>query len=155
VEHLGEPEAALVLDARAVLAFLDEPRFVEHQYSGATGRIENCQIGVFLAYTNRRGHAFIDRELRLPKQWTQEAKRRREAHVPDEVAFRTKPQKRLTPNSLAKTRCESTRRACAARSFWRKSKKYDFMALGTPSVSAGSTHVIENRCSDCEIRIAA
>lgn len=94
-------------------------------------------------------------ELRLPKQWTQEAKRRREAHVPDEDAFRTKPQKRLTPNSSAKTRCESTRRACAARSFWRKSKKYDFMALGTPSVSAGSTHAIENRCSDCEIRVAA
>ncbi|GHO88572.1 hypothetical protein KSZ_65780 [Dictyobacter formicarum] len=65
---------------------------VQRQHSGTAGRIENCQIGVFLAYASSRGHALVDRELYLPKSWTDDLGRCREAHVPEEVIFATKPE---------------------------------------------------------------
>ncbi|WP_229919994.1 IS701 family transposase [Streptomyces minutiscleroticus] len=67
---------------------------VQRQYSGTLGRVDNCQIGTFLAYANRRGdRVLIDRELYLPKDsWAIDFERRREAGIPDEVAFRTRPQ---------------------------------------------------------------
>jgi SRSO17 transposase len=63
---------------------------VARQYSGTAGRIENCQIGVFLAYASLRGHAFVDRALYLPKAWTEDTARREAAGVPDAVRFATK-----------------------------------------------------------------
>ena len=63
---------------------------VKRQYSGTAGRIENCQIGVFLAYRSPRGHAFVDRALSLPQDWADDEARRREAKVPDDAAFATK-----------------------------------------------------------------
>jgi SRSO17 transposase len=63
---------------------------VQRQYSGTAGRVENCQLGVFLAYATSRGRTLIDRELYLPKSWTGDPDRRREAAVPDEVEFATK-----------------------------------------------------------------
>lgn len=65
---------------------------MQRQYSGTAGRIENCQIGVFLAYAGRRGHGFIDRELYLPQAWCDDRARCREAGIPEAVAFRTKPE---------------------------------------------------------------
>ena len=62
------------------------------QYSGTAGRIENCQIGVFLAYASSCGHTLVDRELYLPKSWTDDQERGLEAHVPEEVTFATKPE---------------------------------------------------------------
>ncbi len=55
------------------------------------GRIENCQIGVFLAYASSKGHALIDRALYLPESWARDAARRHDAGVPEDVAFTTKP----------------------------------------------------------------
>ena len=65
---------------------------VKRQYSGTAGKIENCQIGVFLAYGSRYGPALLDRELYLPQEWAEDWERRREAGVPEAVAFRTKAQ---------------------------------------------------------------
>ena len=65
---------------------------VQRQYSGTAGRIENCQVGVFLAYAGPRGHALVDRELYLPRSWTDDRPRCREAGIPGQVEFRTKPQ---------------------------------------------------------------
>jgi SRSO17 transposase len=65
---------------------------VQRQYSGTAGRIENCQLGVFLAYAAPGGRALIDRELYLPKSWTGDRDRCREAGVPDDVQFATKPE---------------------------------------------------------------
>ncbi len=62
------------------------------QYSGTAGRIENCQIGVFLAYRSQRGHALIDRQLYLPAAWTDDRDRCRAAGIGDEVGFATKVQ---------------------------------------------------------------
>ena len=65
---------------------------VARQYTGSAGKITNCQIGVFAAYVSDQGHAFIDRQLYLPKDWTEDLARLRAAHVPEEVGFATKPQ---------------------------------------------------------------
>ncbi|KAF0957977.1 IS701 family transposase ISRhosp2 [Rhodococcus sp. T7] len=65
---------------------------VARQYSGTAGRIENSQIGVFLAYASDRSRALIDRELYLPRAWTEDRERCRAAGIGDEVAFATKPE---------------------------------------------------------------
>ena len=65
---------------------------VQRQYSGTAGRIENCQIGVFLSLATSRGRALIDRELYLPTSWTDDAARCHEAHVPPQRMFATKGQ---------------------------------------------------------------
>ncbi|MEU4675342.1 IS701 family transposase, partial [Amycolatopsis sp. NPDC023774] len=65
---------------------------VARQYSGTAGRIENSQIGVFLAYASDRGRALIDRELYLPKEWIADRGRCAAAGIPDDVGFATKPE---------------------------------------------------------------
>jgi SRSO17 transposase len=65
---------------------------VQRQYSGTAGKVDNCQLGVFLAYASPKGRAMIDRELYLPRSWTDDPQRCRAARVPEEVGFRTKPQ---------------------------------------------------------------
>jgi SRSO17 transposase len=90
VEHLGDPAAVLVIDETGFLKKGTKSVGVARQYSGTAGRIENCQIGVFLAYASARGHAFLDRALYLPKGWTEDAARRAEAGIPPEVGFATK-----------------------------------------------------------------
>src|SRR6266567_4056903 len=62
------------------------------QYCGRTGRVENCQVGVFLSYVTARGHALIDRELYLPEDWCADLPRRQAAHIPESMTFRTKPE---------------------------------------------------------------
>ena len=92
VEHLGHPEAVLVIDETGFLKKGTKSVGVKRQYSGTAGRIENCQIGVFLAYASPWGRTFLDRELYLPEEWATDAERRNEAGVPPAVAFATKPQ---------------------------------------------------------------
>ncbi|WP_247323657.1 transposase [Bradyrhizobium sp. 141] len=64
---------------------------VARQYTGSAGKITNCQIGVFATYVSRHGHAFIDRALYLPKEWTDDPDRLEAAYVPADVGFATKP----------------------------------------------------------------
>jgi SRSO17 transposase len=92
VDHLGAPDGVLVVDETGFLKKGSKSCGVARQYSGTAGRIENCQIGVFLGYASGKGRAGIDRALYLPKEWAEDARRRAEAHVPETVAFRTKPQ---------------------------------------------------------------
>lgn len=92
VEHLGDLNAVLVIDETGFIKKGTKSVGVQRQYSGTAGRIENCQIGVFLAYASPRGRAFLDRELYLPREWAADGERRSEAGVPQEVAFQTKPQ---------------------------------------------------------------
>lgn len=92
VEHLGDPDGVLVVDETGFLKKGTKSVGVQRQYSGTAGRVDNCQIGVFLAYASRRGRTFLDRELYLPKDWAADAARRQEAAVPEAVAFQTKPQ---------------------------------------------------------------
>jgi len=90
VEHLGDARGVLVVDETGFLKKGTKSVGVARQYSGTAGRVENCQIGVFLAYASPRGRAFLDRALYLPKSWTGDASRRAEAGVPESVRFATK-----------------------------------------------------------------
>jgi SRSO17 transposase len=92
VAHLGDAEAVLVLDETGFVKKGTKSVGVQRQYSGTAGRIENCQIGVFLGYASRHGHALIDRALYLPEVWANDPARRRAAGVPAETGFATKPQ---------------------------------------------------------------
>ena len=92
VEHLGDTDGVLVVDETGFLKKGTKSVGVQRQYSGTAGRIENCQIGVFLTYATAQGRVLLDRELYLPQVWAEAAERRREAAVPEEVTFRTKPQ---------------------------------------------------------------
>jgi SRSO17 transposase len=92
VEHLGDPGGVLVVDETGFLKKGGKSAGVQRQYSGTAGRVENCQVGVFLAYASPRGRALVDRELYLPAEWAKDPARRAEAHVPGEVGFQTKPQ---------------------------------------------------------------
>jgi SRSO17 transposase len=91
VETLAEPDAVLVVDETGFLKQGKASCGVARQYTGSAGKITNCQIGVFAAYVSGKGHAFIDRALYLPKAWADDPARRAAAHVPQEIAFATKP----------------------------------------------------------------
>ena len=90
-EHLGEAAGVLIVDETGFLKKGTKSVGVQRQYSGTAGRIENCQIGVFVGYASATGRAFLDRELYLPQEWAQDPARRDEAGVPPEVTFATKP----------------------------------------------------------------
>ncbi len=68
-QHLNDPQGVLIIDETGFLKKGNKSAGVSRQYSGTAGRIENCQIGVFMAYRSPHGHALIDRELYLPKCW--------------------------------------------------------------------------------------
>jgi SRSO17 transposase len=92
LEMIGDPDGVYVLDETGFLKKGEKSVGVQRQYSGTAGRVENCQIGVFLAYATKAGHTFVDRALYLPKSWTKDPERCREAHVPEDVSFATKPE---------------------------------------------------------------
>jgi SRSO17 transposase len=90
VEHLGAEDGVLVVDDTGDLKAGSDTVGVQRQYSGAAGRIENCQVATFLTYVSGEGRTPIDRELYLPKSWTGDRQRCRKAAVPDDVTFATK-----------------------------------------------------------------
>ncbi len=92
IEELGDEDGVLVVDETGFVKKGAKSCGVARQYSGTAGRIENCQIGVFLGYASARGRAGVDRALYLPRAWADDSERRTEAGVPEAVAFRTKPQ---------------------------------------------------------------
>lgn len=89
-ENLGHPDGVLVVDETGFLKKGTKSCGVARQYSGTAGRIENCQIGVFLGYTTKKGRALVDRALYLSREWANSDDRREEAGVPEDVAFATK-----------------------------------------------------------------
>jgi SRSO17 transposase len=90
--HLADPEAIVVIDETSFLKKGTHSVGVGPQYSGITGHLENCQVGVFLVYATTQGATFYDRSLYLPKDWAADVEQRRQADVPEEVRFATKPQ---------------------------------------------------------------
>src|SRR5581483_599313 len=89
-EYLGDAGGVLVVDETGFLKKGTRSCGVARQYSGTAGRIENCQVGVFLGYATKRGRALLDRALYLPKEWAEDAARRRATGVPAGVRFATK-----------------------------------------------------------------
>src|SRR2546429_5101956 len=91
MEHRGGGDAVLVVDETGDVKKGTASAGVQRQYSGTAGRVENCQVAVFLSYASRRGHALIDRELYLPRSWTSDKVRCAAAGIPEKTAFATKP----------------------------------------------------------------
>ena len=89
-ESLGVADGVLVVDETGFLKKGAKSCGVARQYSGTAGRIENCQVGVFLAYAGAKGHALVDRALYLPRAWTDDRDRCGEAGVPEDTGFATK-----------------------------------------------------------------
>jgi SRSO17 transposase len=91
-EELNDPDGVLIVDETGFVKKGAHSVGVARQYSGTAGRIENAQVGVFLAYASRFGQALIDRRLYLPEAWAKDRERRAKAQVPDKLVFATKPQ---------------------------------------------------------------
>jgi SRSO17 transposase len=91
-ERMGDVGGMVVIDETGFLKKGGKSVGVQRQYSGTAGRIENCQIGVYLTSTTAAGHTLLDRERYLPKSWTNDPKGCREADVPTSVGFATKPE---------------------------------------------------------------
>jgi SRSO17 transposase len=91
IEHLGQDGAVLVIDETGDLKKGTATVGVKRQYTGTAGRVENAQVAVYLVYATNAGHAVVDRELYLPRSWTDDPDRLQAAGVPDQVGFATKP----------------------------------------------------------------
>lgn len=92
-EVFGDDDGILIVDESGFAKCGDQSVGVARQYCGATGKIDNCQIGVFLVYASRHGHTLLDTRLYLPRaEWAEDPARRTRAGVPADVVFRTKPQ---------------------------------------------------------------
>jgi SRSO17 transposase len=102
LDQLGDPSGVMVADETGFLKKGTKSAGVQRQYSGTAGRIENCQLGVFLTYASSKGRALIDRELYLPASWTADRDRCLEAGIGEEVQFATKPE--LARRMLARAR---------------------------------------------------
>jgi SRSO17 transposase len=90
VETIGAKDGVLISDDTGFLKKGIKSAGVQRQYTGTAGRTENCQIGTFLAYASAKGRALIDRELYLPRSWTEDRERCRAAGIGDDVPFATK-----------------------------------------------------------------
>lgn len=88
--ELGEPDAVLAFDPSSFAKKGDRSVGVQRQWCGRLGKLENCQVGVYLAYVSRHDHALVDTRLYLPREWTRKKKRMSKAGVPSEVKFRTR-----------------------------------------------------------------
>ena len=91
-QRMGEPDGIFIADETGFLKKGTQSAGVARQYSGTAGRIENCQIGVFLGYATRQGCTFLDGRLYLPEEWLHDRQRCQAAGIPDSVTFQTKPQ---------------------------------------------------------------
>src|SRR6266852_933577 len=92
LEQLGQASAIVAIDETSFPKRGQKSAGVGLQYCGTTGRVENCQVGVFLSYVTAKGHTLIDRELYLPLDWCEDRDRRRAAGIPESVRFQTKPE---------------------------------------------------------------
>jgi DDE superfamily endonuclease len=88
---LGQEDAVLAIDETGFIKKGDRSAGVARQYCGASGKLDNCQVGVFLSWQTAQGHALIDRALYLPQEWTDDPARCAQAGIPEAVTFATKP----------------------------------------------------------------
>ncbi|MFF7928423.1 IS701 family transposase [Streptomyces mirabilis] len=108
ITHLGCEDASLVIDDTQAQKKGTKSVGVAFQHCGLTGDVRNCQTMVMLTYATADGHAFIDRHLYLPEEWTNDRRRCREAGVPDEIAFATSPSSpSRCPRGPARCTCRS------------------------------------------------
>ena len=90
VERLGEPDGIIAFDPSSFPKRGTHSVGVKRQWCGHRGKVDNCQVGVFMGYVSRHDHAVLDFRLSLPQEWSRDERRREECHVPKEVRYRTR-----------------------------------------------------------------
>jgi SRSO17 transposase len=95
VERLGEPDGIIAFDPSSFPKRGTHSVGVKRQWCGHRGKVDNCQVGVFMGYVSRRDHALLDFRIYLPQEWVRDPQRRRECHVPKEVRYHTRPEQCL------------------------------------------------------------
>ncbi len=91
-EQLGEADGVIVFDPSAFPKSGNESVGVARQWCGRLGKVDNCQVGIYMGYASSREHALVDMRLYLPKEWTKDRKRCKKAGIPKEVRYRTRHQ---------------------------------------------------------------
>jgi hypothetical protein len=93
-EDIGHPDGAIIFDESGFVKKGDDSIGVARQYCGTIGKVDNCQVGVFAAYTSAYGYALIDKRLYIPEQWFSDdySGKREKCKLPAEIKFQTKPQ---------------------------------------------------------------
>jgi SRSO17 transposase len=89
-QRLGQADGVLVFDPSAFVKQGKKSAGVQRQWCGRLGKVENCQVGVYLGYVSHQGHALVDYRLYLPQEWAKDKGRRKEAGVPKEIRFATR-----------------------------------------------------------------
>src|SRR5262249_33168754 len=95
VERLGEPDGVIAFDPSSFPKRGTHSVGVKRQWCGHRGKVDNCQVGVYMGYVSARDHALLDFRLSLPENWARDKQRRRECHVPEDVPYRTRPEQCL------------------------------------------------------------
>jgi SRSO17 transposase len=95
VAQLEEPDGIIAFDPSSFPKRGTHSVGVKRQWCGHRGKVDNCQVGVFMGYVTRRDHALLDFRLSLPPEWARDARRRQECHVPEEVRYQTRPEQCL------------------------------------------------------------
>jgi SRSO17 transposase len=90
VERLGEPDGIIAFDPSSFPKRGTHSVGVKRQWCGHRGKVDNCQVGVYMGYVSRQDHALLDLRLSLPEEWAQDEQRRQECHVPEEVRYHTR-----------------------------------------------------------------
>jgi SRSO17 transposase len=90
VEQLGEPDGVIAFDPSSFPKRGTHSVGVKRQWCSHRGKVDNCQVGVFMGYVSRHDHALLDFRLFLPEEWARDEHRRQACHVPENVAYRTR-----------------------------------------------------------------
>ena len=90
VERLGEPDGIIAFDPSSFPKRGTHAVGVKRQWCSHRGKVDNCQVGVFMAYVSRHDHALLDFRLSLPQAWARDAQRRQACHVPEDVRYQTR-----------------------------------------------------------------
>ena len=87
IERLGEPDGVIAFDPSSFPKRGTHSVGVKRQWCGHRGKVDNCQVGVFMGYVSRHDHALLDFRLSLPQEWARDAQRRQACHVPEDVSL--------------------------------------------------------------------
>ena len=94
-ERLGEPDGIIAFDPSSFPKRGTHSVGVKRQWCGHRGKVDNCQVGVFMGYVSRHDHALLDFRLSLPEEWARDEQRRQACHVPPEVRYHTRQEQCL------------------------------------------------------------
>ncbi len=94
-ERLGEPDGIIAFDPSSFPKRGTHSVGVKRQWCGHRGKVDNCQVGVFMGYVSRHDHALLDFRLSLPREWTRDEQRRQACHVPPDVRYQTRQEQCL------------------------------------------------------------